>query len=233
MKETWKPVAGYEGYYEVSSRGRIRSISARRKRKISSRILKSGLRSDGYHNVVLCKDGVARTRTVHRIVAEAFFGPSDLSVNHKDGNRGNNGAENLEWLSIRGNIHAGNLCKKGSQFPGVAWDVRARKWISRIQVRGRRIYLGLFNSEQDASAAFNDALSKIECGEKVKSAAHKPSSEYRGVHWDKERSKWVASISIQGRVRQLGRFGTEEEAAAEYRRESEKSHLKTSDRSHR
>jgi len=216
MTEIWKPVVGYEGYYDVSSRGRIRSVNTKRRRKIVSRILKSGLRPDGYHNVVLSREGVTRTRTVHRIVAEAFLGPSELTVNHRDGDRGNNSVGNLEWLSIRENIHVGDLCKKGSQFAGVAPDAKTGKWISRIQVDGRRIYLGTFDSEQEAALAFEGALEKVERGEEVESGARKPSSAYRGVHWDKERSKWAASISVKGKTRQLGRYDTEEEAARAY-----------------
>lgn len=221
MHEVWKPVVGYEGYYEVSSAGEVRSVNDKRVRKISSRVLKSGLRRDGYRNVVLSKDGVTSTKLVHVLVAQAFLGSSVLTVNHLDGDRGNNRVDNLEWLSIRDNIHVGRRCAQGSSFPGVAWDKKAQKWISRIQVEGTRIYLGLFESERGAAAAFQRAVDKVNRGEKVKSAARMPSSSHRGVHWDTERSKWVASISVRGRIKQLGRFSSEEEAAAAYRRACE------------
>lgn len=95
----WKPVVGYEGLYEVSNTGLIKSINFYKYK--SPRIMKLGKRKDGYLSVGLSKNNVTKTKTVHRIVAEAFIpNPDGLEmVNHKDENRANNNVNNLEWCT--------------------------------------------------------------------------------------------------------------------------------------
>ena len=105
----WKPIKGYEGLYEVSDSGEIRScpryiktgIRNVNKRLIKGRILRQNTKRTGYKTVDLCKDGKAITTQVHRVVAEAFCpNPKKLHfVNHIDSNRTNNKASNLEWVT--------------------------------------------------------------------------------------------------------------------------------------
>lgn len=111
MTEEWRPVNGYEGRYEVSSLGRIRSLERYaqlrdgRKRKVYGRVLKPSVASHGYYSVSLHKNG-ASTHSVHVIVATAFGQerPEGLvEVCHVDGNPHNNSAENLRWDSRSGN----------------------------------------------------------------------------------------------------------------------------------
>ena len=111
--EIWKPISGYEGFYEVSNLGRIRSLerivecSDGRKRKIKDRTLKGSSYSGGYSGVTLHKDGCAKSVNIHLIVAEAFV-PNPLEkeeVNHKDENPSNNHASNLEWVTHKENIN--------------------------------------------------------------------------------------------------------------------------------
>lgn len=104
MVEIWMPVADYEGLYEVSNLGRIRSVDHNISTKCGSskmlhgRVLAQNGCSD-YFTVTLCKNGNKTTKTVHRIVALAFVeNPEDLPyVNHKDENKRNNASFNLEW----------------------------------------------------------------------------------------------------------------------------------------
>lgn len=92
--EEWRSVAGYEGLYEVSSYGRARSV--RKDRILSCK----ALTGTGYIKLDLWKDGKNEQRTLHRIICETFHGPGeDLEVNHKDRNKYNNRADNLEWVS--------------------------------------------------------------------------------------------------------------------------------------
>jgi predicted DNA binding protein len=105
--EVWKPVVGYEGLYEVSSLGRVRSNHASSRRK--DPILKdANLR--GYRMVMLCKgDGTKpKSALIHRLVATAFLGPApDVrrpTVNHKNLRKSDNRVENLEWLSQADNV---------------------------------------------------------------------------------------------------------------------------------
>lgn len=94
--ETYKDIPGYEGLYQASDAGNIKSIVGRYGDEI---ILKTGRSSAGYLTVTLCKAGKRSTKMVHRLIAEAFLGSSALQVNHKDANKGNNALMNLEYAT--------------------------------------------------------------------------------------------------------------------------------------
>lgn len=99
MIESWRPVKGFEGVYEVSSHGRIRSLHARWR---TIRMLQPKLNGDGYPEVHLRFNGISRLRRVHRLVAEAFLGPAPKGksqVNHLDLVKNNNHVSNLEYVS--------------------------------------------------------------------------------------------------------------------------------------
>ena len=120
MVEIWKDIEGYEGLYEVSSYGRVRSLgqfvnhnfggNAYRK----GRLLKPGLGSRGYLSVTLCKNGIRKIYTVHRLVAQAFIpNINNLPIiNHKDEDRTNNSVDNLEWCDYKYNVNYGNRLNK-------------------------------------------------------------------------------------------------------------------------
>lgn len=98
--EHWKPVVGYEGLYEVSTLGNVRSL-----RRSVPRMMSSTLSRYGYHVVNLRRDGRSFTHQVSNLVLAAFVGPSrGLTCNHKDGNKVNNRAENLEWVTRAENL---------------------------------------------------------------------------------------------------------------------------------
>lgn len=132
-KEYWKPVVGYEGLYEVSNWGRVKSIKFGRER-----ILKPGTNNRGYLFVNLCKNGKKKNFRVHRLVAEAFIpNPYNLpEVNHKDENKLNNNAENLEWCDRKFNINYGTGIERRSKTqskPVLQYDLEGnliREWKS-------------------------------------------------------------------------------------------------------
>ena len=97
--EEWRPIPGYEGRYEVSDFGRVRSFYRR------PRIL-AGSKQDGYILVALCRDGTRRTCGVHRIVLFAFVGPPPPKHEcaHWDGDPSNNRLGNLRWATKKDNI---------------------------------------------------------------------------------------------------------------------------------
>lgn len=115
--EVWKDIPDYEGIYQASNLGRIRTAEGKTTsnarcgaRRWKSRILKG--RGDNYKTgkrVSLWKDGQVKDWLVARLVAMTFLGlpPNGFTVNHKDGNRFNNNVKNLEWLSLGDNIRHG------------------------------------------------------------------------------------------------------------------------------
>lgn len=117
--EEWRPIHGYEGLYEVSNLGRVRSLDkptcvGSRTRRKQGRVLRLLKRKKKYLAVRLSKTGQITTLNVHTLVLTAFVGPrpEGLTCNHIDGNSLNNVVENLEWVTPLENIrhaHALNL----------------------------------------------------------------------------------------------------------------------------
>ena len=109
----WKDIEGYEGLYQVSNKGEVRSLDHYRKGRngheqiVRGRILKINTSYGNYGSVMLSKNGVTKRFYVHRLVALAFIpNPQCLPiVNHIDGNKHNNHVENLEWCTAQENVH--------------------------------------------------------------------------------------------------------------------------------
>ena len=114
MEEIWKDIAGYEGYYQVSNLGRVKSLdryvattgNPSGERLIKGKIKKQTLRccrgDTGYYYVTLNKNNISKLYLVHRLVAKAFIPNIDHlpCINHKDENKINNCVDNLEWCTI-------------------------------------------------------------------------------------------------------------------------------------
>ena len=137
--EIWKPVKDYEGLYEVSNNGNVRSVDRMVKhskgglRLYKGRLMKPYLNSDGYRMVKISKNGVGKIKRVNRIVAETFIpNPYNLAtVNHKDENKLNDSVENLEWMSLSDNIRY-SCCKSINQL--TINDEFIRTWESASDV---------------------------------------------------------------------------------------------------
>ena len=155
--EVWLPVVGWEGLYEVSSHGRVRSIDrvhiqpsiqgGYQDHLYSGRILKQRI-SKGYLRVNLWKNNSMKSTSVHRLVAEAFIpNPRNLpEVNHKDENPINNNALNLEWCDSRYNKNYGTANKR-----------RAHKNKKPIeQLTKDLVHVACYNSIKEACRANKD-----------------------------------------------------------------------------
>lgn len=107
--EEWRDIEGFEGLYQVSNKGRVRSLDHETNgKRYCGRILSSGV-SAGYQLVRLSKGAEKISQRIHRLVAKAFIeNPDNLpEVNHLDGNKNNNCVENLEWCTSKENkVHA-------------------------------------------------------------------------------------------------------------------------------
>lgn len=122
--EKWNQIKGYEGIYEVSTFGNVRSIdrevlahNCKRVLYLKGKQLKPAINKDGYKRVGLCKNRKNKSFSIHRLVATTFLNKPEYKseVNHKDGNKLNNKVDNLEWITHSENVkHAfhNGLAKK-------------------------------------------------------------------------------------------------------------------------
>ena len=112
MREEWVSIEGYDGAYEVSNFGRVRSFKFKQERILNQKPL-----TGGYLYVWLSKKNKAKAMRVHRLVAQAFVeNPNGYEqVNHKDENVLNNRSDNLEWCSVQYNLRYGTRVKRVSE----------------------------------------------------------------------------------------------------------------------
>jgi len=143
--EIWKDIQGYEGLYQVSNLGNVRSLHYRNTNNVKELFLKPHNR--GYLQVELHKDGVRKMFTVHRLVAMAFVDgyAEDRDVNHIDENKHNNRASNLEWVSTSQNVlhsithRTPRTC--ADSVIQMSLDGRVlRKWNSTVEIRKKLGY---------------------------------------------------------------------------------------------
>jgi hypothetical protein len=156
----WFPVKGYEGLYEITKCGKVKSldkirigVQTRYYKGKNIAIVKTG---DSYLSVVLYKDGAKKMWLLHRLVATTFLENEydKKYVNHKDKNKHNNCVDNLEWVSaIENNCHMQQHRNNTSDYPGVYLHIDKKKYKSQINHNGKRFYLGTFDTEQEAYAA--------------------------------------------------------------------------------
>lgn len=166
MEEIFKDIPGYDGLYQVSNLGNVKSLPrevrcGRWTRITKERILKNCKDIHGYFLVNLSQDGILKTRKIHQLVAIAFLNHTPcghkIVVDHINDNKKDNRLENLQIITQRENAFKtqGNY---SSQYKGVCWDKSRNKWMSQIKINGKKKHLGYFEKECEASVAYQNKL---------------------------------------------------------------------------
>lgn len=171
MDEIWKVIPGYEGLYEASNLGNIRSLPKEwvvgigKKRSHNGFMLKLCKNSRGYNLVTLCNNSVRKNINVHQLVAMAFLDHKPcglkLVVDHINDDRLDNRVENLQIVTQRFNSHK-TQGKYASQYKGVHWSKDRNKWVAGIVINGKYKSLGRFINEIDAHNAYQIELKQLD-----------------------------------------------------------------------
>ena len=175
--EIWKDIKGYEGLYQVSNLGRVKSVERKVRhnygglKTVPERILKGSPDGDGYLYVSLSKENHKRNPKIHKLVANAFLlNPDNLpQVNHIDENKENNRVSNLEWCSSLYNLQYSDIIHKG--------NLARSRAVKQYSLNGE--FLNEFNSISEARKAIN-AKSHIGI---IKCCQHKQKTSY-GYKWE-------------------------------------------------
>lgn len=187
-KEIWQDITGYDGDYQVSNYGRVRSC----KKRESPFVLKQIAQRNGYMSVSLWKNGRKRNFLVHRLVAIAFVtNPCEYNeINHRDENKQNNFSDNLEWCSHAYNMRYGNTRNKISQG-----------------VHGRTAWNKGEKCPDISARQFGHEHPHI-----TKAMLRNNTSGIMGVSFNKSKQTYTAYIGYQKKHYYLGDFASKDEA---------------------
>lgn len=154
--EIWKPVPETNGVYMASNRGRIR--------RDGGAPTFGSLNGKGYRQFNIQKKGKSRVITVHRAVAAAFIGESNLTVDHLNGDRSDNRLENLEYVTNRENVVRGKKSSKSKKTLPLGAYKNGSSFKSSIFIDGKAYHLGTYKTPEDAHKAYCMALKMYEAG---------------------------------------------------------------------
>ncbi len=170
MREEWRDIKGYEGFYQVSNFGNIKSLAREIKRRNQGSVYKvetykkaTICPKTGYRKLFLSKNGVNKCFSVHSLVANQFLDKVNIKdvVDHISGDKLNNRADNLRFVSQSKNLS--NVNKKiingkaTSRYKGVSFSKEKNKYYARIYVNSVKKWLGYFSDELQAANAYNNA----------------------------------------------------------------------------
>jgi hypothetical protein len=161
-EEKWLPVVGFEGLYEISDLGRVKSLRYKGKNEIG--YLTPTLMKNGYLVVMLSGKNKRVLKYVHHLVAESFMGHIKKSrmivINHRNLIKTDNRLDNFNIITQRDNSDQRHL-PSSSNYVGVSWNKKLNKWISKINIKSKKIYLGAFDLEIEAHNAYQEKLKEI------------------------------------------------------------------------
>ena len=165
-QEIWKDVPNYEGLYQVSNLGIVKSLTRTvsyndgRKSKRKGRTLSYVIRH-GYPSVSISKNGNSQRIGIHQLVAITYLNHKinghSLVVDHKDDNPLNNNVDNLQIVTNRYNIVKSMLKRKKSV--GYYYSEKRKRWVSQTNEKGKHITIGFFKTEQDAKESYKKSRS--------------------------------------------------------------------------
>jgi len=210
MREIWKDVPDYEGHFQVSNMGRVRSMpyfdKAGNERRLRYRTPRPN--AYGYLRVTFFS---GKSESVHRLVMAAFFGESEMTVDHINGIKTDNRLSNLRYMSRRENIcdHWG---KEPPRHKGTHYRKDCKKWCAILSANGKAHKIGNFCSEIEAAKAYEEARHRFEVyGELPKKR------EPKGFYYDRRSGKFVSEKIISGKKYWIGSFDSPDQAAKAYR----------------
>lgn len=233
-EEVWRDVKGYEGLYQVSSLGRVKSVGRwvvykdGRKRYVKENIKTPSIQKNGYKVVGLYKNNVSEKFPVHVLVAKNFLNHNpdgfSLVVDHINNIKTDNRLVNLQVVTSRYNTAKGR--KKGtSKYTGVSkCSVSKNKWVSAAFLNGKSFNLGSFDSEEIAYLVYLISVryEKLHSGDNdsfrrliYKAVGYKPreqASKYEGITQDLKTKRWRARVTIYGDRFDVGTYSSDMEA---------------------
>lgn len=169
MEEIFKDIPNFEGYYQVSNLGNVKSLSrqvwgGRAYYTINDRMLKKTKDSHNYRVVKISAKEIKKSFRVHQLVAIAFLnhtpnGTKGLIVDHIDNNRNNNNLSNLQLVTYRENNSKDRVGT--SKYTGVCWNKAANKYRCTININGKSKHLGYFTDEYEAHLVYQNELRQL------------------------------------------------------------------------
>lgn len=230
ISEQWIAVEGWPRYH-VSDKGRVKNVE--------TGIIIKPVNRGGYHRVGLRKPGERKHHeTLHRLVAKHFIpNPENLSqVDHINHDKSNNTKENIRWCTASENTSNRRVRKTSKGAPRIGFKgvskASSGRWLAVITVNNVDQYLGMFNTPGEAQREYDKAAKRIQGNfaltnleqfgeegvaeierELLKDGVYTPkqyTSKYPGV--TRNRSKWRATIRLNGKDVHLGSFAVEEDA---------------------
>ena len=168
--EIWKDIPEYEGIYEISDKGIVKSLERYVDNGkggynlVRERILRPNRDTAGYLHVGLHNEGKKKTTAIHQLMAVVFLAHvpngNNIVVDHIDNDQLNNILGNLQLITNRKNCSK-DRTGHSSDYVGVYWHKNANKWGAQIKINGKKKHLGLFMEQLEASRAYQIALSRI------------------------------------------------------------------------